>query len=350
MRQRQQMMMRVCFFSRMYSTSCAFFQFKPPAFRGIIHCFEDSGPALVLRVQDRRMEDPGYDSNDGYDKSTDLYLTHEARDEMIYEPLMRDEGYQMDPMCVAKIVNPALAGGPMWPNFRQAHRVLRRRNDDEPGNSRVIIISDGLVDPCDPENDFTEIDFPNPKFSGFGYEVVGEFRRSLSVEEEGDDDYSNTFTPYGGWEFGVADTITQQLAISPMDIHELLDEWEVMSSEINIPDSWNCPDHLVNKDSGTMAFLLFWSRAPWLPTTTAVCDAADTTFAKALSFPEGSARLLCYRLITPSELATILGLGEGIATSARSCYTGDVKQNRIEFVKGLETDGTYHITDISPSR
>lgn len=134
----------------------------------------------------RRLEDPGYDANDDYDKSTDLYLTHEARDDMIYESLMRDEGYELDPMVVVMFVNPASTGdGPMWPNYRQAHQVLRRRNDDEPGNSRVIVISDGLADPCDPELGFK----PDPKFNGFGYEVVGEFRRSSSVEEEGNDDY-----------------------------------------------------------------------------------------------------------------------------------------------------------------
>jgi len=339
MRQRERMTMRACFFSLIYSTSCAFFQFKPPVFRGITRYSEDSRVALASRDRDRRLEAPGYDANNDYDKSTDLYITYQTQDDTIYKSLMRDERYELDPMVVSKRVIPSDTGeGAMWPNYRQAHQVLRRRNDNEPGNSRVIVLSNGLADPCDPELDFTS----DPKFSGFGYEVVGEFRPSVSAEEEGNDDYSSTFNPYRGWELLVTDRITQQIATSQMVYHDTLDKWEVMSGTINIPYSWNCPNHLVNKTSATMAFLLFWSCAPWLPTTTVVSgDVADTTVAKAFCFPEGSDRLLCFRLIAPLQLATIW---EGSSNQ-------DIKQARIDFVKGWETDGSHHITDISsPSR
>ena len=188
MRQREQMMMMACFFSLIYSTSCAFFQFKPPEFRGITRYLEDSRVALASRVRDLRLEAPGYDANDDYDKSTDLYLTYQAQDDIIYKSLMRDEGYELDPIVVSKRAVPSNTGeGPMWPNYRQAHKVLQRRNDNEPGNSRVIVLSNRLADPCNPELGFT----PNPKFSGFGYKVVGEFRRLVSAKEEGDDNYSS---------------------------------------------------------------------------------------------------------------------------------------------------------------
>jgi len=328
----------------MYSTSCAFFQFKPPVFRVIPRSSEDSRVALASLVRDRRMSAPGNDGNVDYDKSTDLYLTYEARDDMIYECLMRDEGYELDPMVIAKRVKPCDMGdGPMWPNYRQAHQVLRRRDDDEPGNSRVIILSDGLADPCDPELGFT----PDPKLSGFGYEVVGEFRRSKG--EKGDNDYSSTHDPYQGWigwEVLVADSITQLIVNTPLNklgsmgvYPEMLDE--VFSGFINIPNDWNCPDHFVNRASRTMGFLYFWSRAPWLPTTTVVSgdgDGDDTTLAKPLRFPEGSAGLFCFRLITPSQRATL--------RDARTYE--DIKQARLDLVKGWETDGSYHITDISP--
>ena len=102
------------------------------------------------------------------------------------------------------------------------------------------------------------------------------------------------------------DRITQQIATLQMVYHDALDKWEVMSGIIRSPYSWNCPNHLVNKNSVTMAFLLFWSHAPWLPITTVVSSDIDNTMvAKALCYPEGSDRLLCFRLITPPQLATI---------------------------------------------
>jgi len=259
--------------------------------------------------------------------STMVDRTHEARDESVYEPL-GNKGYKIDPMVVGKIVNPALTGdGPMWPNMRQAHKVLRlcgKRNRS--GESRVLVVSDGLADPCDPKLGFD----PDTKLSGFGYEVLGEFCRSTKKKNAADDDYSASFQPFGGWETMVADKITQHAAIAPTQIHTQMDEWGVISAEIQIFDSWNCPDHFVKvypNDFKTIACLLFWSRAPWLPTG-----------GEALSFPDGSFRLLCFRLVTPEQMAQIMEAGD----------EDDTKQARIDVVKGWETDGSHHVTDISP--
>jgi hypothetical protein len=48
----------------------------------------------------------------------------------------------VEPEVLTHLLNPALAGGPMWPNMRQAYRVARK-------GGLVLLASDGLADPFD---------------------------------------------------------------------------------------------------------------------------------------------------------------------------------------------------------
>src|SRR3954465_8802204 len=87
-----------------------------------------------------------------------LRKTYEAR-----ELYTRQLG-AADPDFLAPMLNPSLMGGPMWPDLRQAWRVVRN-------GGNTIILSDGLSDPFSDEAD------PNV---GFGIEVLGESSDSMS--------------------------------------------------------------------------------------------------------------------------------------------------------------------------
>src|SRR5258708_39031146 len=68
------------------------------------------------------------------------------------------------PDVLAPLINPSFMGGPMWPNLRQAWRVVRR-------GANTIVMSDGLSDPFSDETD------PN---TGFGIEVLAETADPMS--------------------------------------------------------------------------------------------------------------------------------------------------------------------------
>src|SRR5262245_17951131 len=81
-----------------------------------------------------------------------LQATYQARDRFVSSLGV------VDPDVLAPLINPSFRGGPMWPDLRQAWRVVRRE-------AHTIVISDGLSDPFSDE--------PEPN-AGFGMEVLAE--------------------------------------------------------------------------------------------------------------------------------------------------------------------------------
>lgn len=70
---------------------------------------------------------------------------------------------------LAPLLNPSFVGGPMWPDLRQAWRVIRR-------DGNLAFISDGLSDP------FSDDPEPNP---GFGLEVLAESPDAFAEPHQG---------------------------------------------------------------------------------------------------------------------------------------------------------------------
>jgi hypothetical protein len=67
-----------------------------------------------------------------------LQATCEARDRFVSSLGV------VNPDVLAPLINPSFMGGPMWPDLRQAWRVVRR-------GSNTIVLSDGLSDPFSDE-------------------------------------------------------------------------------------------------------------------------------------------------------------------------------------------------------
>ncbi|MDP4000467.1 MAG: hypothetical protein Q8Q11_03535 [bacterium] len=111
----------------------------------------------------------------------------------------------VDPDYFAPALNPTLAGGPEWPNLRQAYRKIKLPN----GNT--VIATDGLSDP------FSTTHPLKTEGSGFGLEFY----------IETDEDFEN---PFRSWVFDSLSIVAEQAAHRG-DFRQLLDELTLISMD-----------------------------------------------------------------------------------------------------------------------
>lgn len=183
------------------------------------------------------------------------------------------------PDVLAPLMNPAFMGGPMWPDLRQAWRVINCGDN-------TVIMSDGLSDP------FSDDPAPNV---GFGVEVLGE--TSDPVVEP---------VP-ATWLFDLVYQVSQQCAAHG-GVRELIDELGLLSLELPSSD----PLKEFETVNGTVGVLL----GVELPKTSMMFD-----------LPGGPVRLVSAKLLWPSELEHV-------------CSWGDA--GRQELADRFAADGTHH--------
>ena len=171
------------------------------------------------------------------------------------------EGYlktigAVEPNLFAPIVNPGLVGGPVWPALRESWRCVRR-------DKNTILISDGLSDPWDDEDENV----------GLGTEVLVETSEALGPNVA------------ATWLFDLVYGVSQQAASSGA-FRELRDELGLFSSEIHAPAA-------LRKFSSAEGHVgvLFGVPAPSLPLE--------------WNLPSGLVRVVTATLLHPSELLHI---------------------------------------------
>jgi hypothetical protein len=170
-----------------------------------------------------------------------------------------------DDDVLTHLISPMLAGGPKWPNTRQAFRVVRR-----PGE--VLLASDGLADPYDDE---------------------GVARNGLEHEC-----YATTADPLdqvpGTWLWDLVWQMSQ-FAAGHGGLAGLLDEMSLLSTElydVGIPDSHRA--RFVNADARVAVML----------------GLVDTAPPSSVEGPLSPIRLINIKLMTLDELDYVLDHNE----------------------------------------
>jgi hypothetical protein len=207
-----------------------------------------------------------------------LQSTYEARDKFVSSLGV------VDPDVLAPLINPSFMGGPMWPDLRQAWRVIRQ-------GTNTIVISDGLSDPFS--------DQPEQNV-GFGIEVLAETAEPMPEQLQ------------TSWLFDLVYQVSQQCAAhgGVRDIIERLGliSLELPTSEVLGP--------LANEE-GRVGVLL---------------GLAAPGMASEFALPGGSVRLLTAKLLWPSELEYAISNG---------------KAGRKELARRFAADGTHHRSSMS---
>jgi hypothetical protein len=209
-----------------------------------------------------------------------LQKTHAARDKYI-----NSLGH-VTPDVFAAAVNPTLLGGPMWPDLRQAWRVIRR-------GAHTLIMSDGLSDP------FYDDSAPTV---GFGVEVLVESGDSLPEPLQ------------ASWLFSLVYDMAQQCA-DHGGFRELIDRHGLLSFELPTTEALG----LAATPDGTVGVLLG-------------VDPPD--FPTEFELPAGSVKVVTAKLLWPSELEYAVSLG---------------RAGREELAKRFAADGTYHRSSLARS-
>lgn len=186
---------------------------------------------------------------------------------------------EVDPDVLVPLINPEFMGGPVWPDMRQAWRVIRRPNS-------TMILSDGLSDP------FPEVAEPH---AGFGLEVLVESTDALPQELQ------------ASWLFDLAFQVSQQCA-DHGGIRDLVERSGVASLEL--PLNHDQPGML---NDNRMAGVLLGLAPPDLP--------------QEFTTPGGSVRIVTAKLLWLSELQSIITGG---------------KVARSELATRFQKDGSYH--------
>ncbi len=161
----------------------------------------------------------------------------------------------LDDDVLAPLINPSFMGGPTWPAFRQAWRVVRR-----PGST--FVASDGLSDPF--EDDHTPL--------GFRVEVCAEAPGAF-------EDVA------GSWLFELVYQVSQLVA-QHGQVDALLQTHRALSTVVNVagaPEDWLTED-------GRLGVLVGFP-AQDLPAV--------------IEHPQGPVRLLAIQVMRPEELARI---------------------------------------------
>lgn len=212
--------------------------------------------------------------------ATDEFLeqTYSARDQFV-------NGLgSADPDVLAPLINPSFMGGPMWPDLRQAWRVVR-------SSGTAIVLSDGLSDP------FSDDDDPNV---GFGIEIVAESPDAMPAQMR------------ESWLFDLVYQVSQQCAAHG-GVGDLIEELGMISLELPVSDALK---DVATSDDG--AGVLLGVASPNLPQT--------------VTLPGGVVRLITAKLLWPSEL-------EHAATHG--------KKGRENLAKKFAADGTHHQSSLS---
>jgi hypothetical protein len=185
----------------------------------------------------------------------------------------------VDPDVLAPAINPCFMGGPMWPDTRQAWRVIRRE-------SYTMVMSDGLSDPfCDdPE--------PNP---GFGLEVLAETSDNLPHELQ------------GSWLLDLVYHVSQQCAFHG-GIRDLIDRFGLVSLELPMSEALE-PVATANDKAGVLLGVM------------------PPGFPAGFDVPGGPVRIVTAKLLWPSELEYVAAGG---------------KAAREELARRFVADGTLH--------
>ena len=196
---------------------------------------------------------------------------HESRCQATYEAL--DAAWascgEVDPHVLAPIINPAFAGGPVWPNLRQAYRTVR-------GPFGVLLASDGLSDP------FDDSWADPPVQNGFAMEVYA----VTGEEPDAKMMHALRFSMVAGF---------ANLVAKNGHIHSLLEKMGTLTTELRevpIPDEHR--SRFVN-EHGRVCVLVGLD-APPVP--------------RQVQGPVSSIRLANLCLLTLQELAYVLDHGE----------------------------------------
>jgi hypothetical protein len=182
----------------------------------------------------------------------------------------------VDPDVISHAINPSLMGGPRWPGMRQAYRVVL-------ADAAVLIASDGLADPYDP-------DAGPEDTNGLGLEVF-----AITDDDVANEGVADSVAKFGGTWLHDLVFHTAQLAARHGGIAGLLDELGVLTTElsdVNIPESYT--ERFVNEHD-RVGVLLSPGHGP-LPAR--------------VDGPLGPIRLVHVQLLTLDELGFVLAKGE----------------------------------------
>jgi hypothetical protein len=168
----------------------------------------------------------------------------------------------VDPDVLAPLINPSFMGGPLWPDLRQAWRVIRH-------NQSTMILSDGLSDP------FSDDPEPNP---GFGLEVLAESNDALEGSVQ------------GTWLFDLVYQVCQQCAFHG-GVRALIDRAGLVSLELPLSETLR-PVATASDKVG----VLLGTMPPELPS--------------GFQLPSGSVRIITAKLLWPSELEYVASGGK----------------------------------------
>jgi hypothetical protein len=184
---------------------------------------------------------------------------------------------------LAPLINPSFMGGPMWPDLRQAWRVIRRVGS-------TAIVSDGLSDPFSDDVD------PNV---GFGIEVLAESSDLLPAPLQ------------TSWLFDLAFQVSQQCAAHG-GVRDLIDRLGLISLELPLSDVLEP----VATSNGTAGVLL---------------GVVTPNIPSSFDLPGGTARVVTATLLWPSELEYAMEHG---------------KAGREALANAFATNGTYHCSSL----
>lgn len=207
-----------------------------------------------------------------------LQKTYEARDRFVATL------GEVNPDVLAPVMNPALMGGPRWPDLRQAWRVVRK-------GKNTLVVSDGLADPFS--------DSPEPD-AGFGLEVLAETPDTILGEVP------------ASWLFDLVYLVSQQCAAHG-GVAELIDELGLLSLELPMTNVYPGV-----QDPDVAAGVMLGLPAPGIPRTFAL--------------PGGPVLVLTAKLLWPSEL-------EYAATKGAA--------GRQDLADRFAADGTHHTSSLS---
>jgi hypothetical protein len=202
-----------------------------------------------------------------------LERTYEARDRYVTSL------GTADPNVLAPLINPSFMGGPMWPDLRQAWRVIRRKKT-------TLVISDGLSDP------FSDEEAPNV---GYGLEVLAETDDALPKQLQ------------GTWLFNLVYRVSQQCAAHG-GVRDLIDELGLISLELPVSAEL-MPVATENRTAGVLL---------GLPAPDYQCE---------FTLPAGQVKVVTAKLLWPSELAYAAEEGE---------------EARAELARRFAADGSHH--------
>jgi hypothetical protein len=207
-----------------------------------------------------------------------LQSTYTARDSFAKTLGVSDADF------LAPLINPSFMGGPMWPDLRQAWRVIRTAKS-------TIVLSDGLSDP------FSDDEAENV---GFGVEIVAESCDQMPPQMQ------------SNWLFDLVYHVSQQCA-GHGGVHDLIEQFGLLSLELPMCDSL-----LAVATNNDTAGVLLGMESPSIPSQ--------------VYLPGGSVRIITAKLLWPTEL-------EYAATNG--------KAGREELVRRFVASGECHKSSLS---